>query len=380
MPSSKKRIETIAIHGSMNHDSASKSVVPAIEVSTNFVHSKEGHQEGELLYARHGNPNRIQLEKVLAELEGGVAAAAFSSGMAAIGVVFLALESGSHVILPEDVYHGTRKTMVEFGERWGLEYDFVDMRDLQLVQEHIRPNTKLIYVETPSNPLMHITDVEKVCYMAKEIGAKVCVDNTWPTPLNLNPIEYGADIVMHSTTKYLGGHSDILGGALIVAEEDQFFENVRKIQYGQGAVPSPQDSWLLTRSIRSFPYRMRAHNENAAKVADYLSTHPKVKELYYPGLKNHPGHDIARAQMRGFGGMISFLLDGNEQETLKVVASSKLIQRATSLGGVESLWEHRRSSEGTLSNSPENLIRISVGLEHPDDIIADIDQALAAIK
>jgi cystathionine gamma-synthase len=371
-----KKLETIAIHGSLEHASGNRSVVPPIEVSTNYQHSKDGHQDGDLLYTRHSNPNRLQLESVLAALEGGEACAAFSSGMAAIGSVFQSMEEGAHIIVPEDVYHGTRKTLNAFGKRWGLEFTFTDMRDLDAVRNNIKENTKLIYVETPSNPLMHITDLEKVCALAKSVHAKVCVDNTWPSPLNLNPIEFGADLVMHSTTKYLAGHSDILGGAIISAKQDEMFERIRIIQQGQGAVPSPSDCWLLCRSIRSFPYRMRAHNENAGKVASFLATHPKVKEVYYPGLESHQGHEIARAQMHGFGGMISFLYNGNERESLNAVAASNLITRATSLGGIESTWEHRRSSEGEHSHSPENLIRLSVGLEHPDDLIEDLEQAL----
>jgi cystathionine gamma-synthase len=376
MSNKSKNIETIAIHGSMDHESGSKSVVPPIEVSTNFEHSEKGHKDGDFLYTRHSNPNRLQLEKVLAELEGGEICAAFSSGMAAIGSVFQALEKGSHIIVPEDVYHGTRSILNNFGERWNLEFTYTDMTDLDEVRDNARPNTKLIYVETPSNPLMHITDLEKVCMLAKTIKAKVCVDNTWPTPLNLNPIELGADLVMHSTTKYLAGHSDILGGAIISAKDDAFFENIRMVQRNQGAVPSPNDCWLLARSIRSFPYRMRAHNENAQKIAEFLANHPKVEDVFYPGLSSHKGHEIARAQMSGFGGMISFLFDGTESESLKVVAKSNLITRATSLGGIESTWEHRRSSEGEHSHSPENLIRLSVGLEHPDDLIEDLKNAL----
>jgi len=377
MSKKSKRIETIAIHASMDHSSGTKSVVPPVEVSTNFEHSEKGHLDGELIYTRHENPNRLQLEKVLTELEGGEACAAFSSGMAAIGAIFQAMEEGSHIIVPEDVYHGTRSTLNTFGKRWNLEFTYTDMTNLEGVQNKIQPNTKLIYVETPSNPLMHITDLEKVCTLAKSIGAKVCVDNTWPSPMNLNPIEFGADLVMHSTTKYLAGHSDLLGGAIISAKQDELFEKIRSIQQVQGAVPSPRDCWLLCRSIRSFPYRMRAHNENAGKIATFLSEHPKVKDVFYPGLESHKGHEIARAQMSGFGGMISFLFNGNEAETIQAVAGSKLITRATSLGGIESTWEHRRSSEGEHSHSPENLIRLSVGLEHPDDLIEDLKSALS---
>ncbi len=371
-----QKIETIAIHGSMEKRFGSKSVVPPIEVSTNYEHSDKGHQKGDLLYTRHENPNRLQLESVLANLEGGKACAAFSSGMAAITTIFQSLEKGSHIILPDDVYHGTRSTLNNFAEKWGLEFSITDMTDLDQVQRNIQKNTHLIHVETPSNPLMKITDLEKVCHIAKTKGARVSVDNTWPTPLNLNPIEFGADLVMHSTTKYLAGHSDILGGAIVTSKEDEQFEMIRSIQQGQGAVPSPSDCWLLCRSIRSFPYRMRAHNQNAEILAEFLSAHPKVEDVFYPGLESHKGHEIAKSQMHGFGGMISFLFNGNESKTLKAVAGSELIRRATSLGGIESTWEHRCSSEGEHSNSPGNLIRLSVGLEHPDDLIADLEEAL----
>jgi len=372
-----KNIETIAIHGSLNHKSGSKSVVPPIEVSTNFEHSEKGHQEEDFLYTRHSNPNRQQLESVLKELENGESCAAFSSGMAAISAVIQSVKKGSHIIAPDDVYHGTRKVLQNFGEDWGLEFSFVDMSDLDEIQLAVRKSTSLLYIETPSNPLMKITDVEKVCAYAKTISARVCVDNTWPTPLNMNPIELGADLVVHSTTKYLAGHSDILGGAVISARNDEFFQQIRMIQQSQGAVPSAQDCWLLCRSIRSFPYRMRAHNENAQKIADFLKDHPKVREVYYPGLESHNGYEIARSQMKGFGGMISIIFDGSESESLKVVASTKLITKATSLGGVESTWEHRKSSEGENSKSLENLIRLSVGLEHVDDLIEDLKTAMS---
>lgn len=376
MKKASKNIETIAIHGSMKHDSGSKSIVPPIEVSTNFEHSEQGHKEGDLLYTRHGNPNRLQLEKVLSELEAGKVCAAFSSGMAAISAVLQSLKKGDHILVPDDVYHGTRFVLQSFWEKWGLEFSFTDMSDLDEIQSATKNNTALIFVETPSNPLMKITDLEKVCDYSKTINAKVCVDNTWPTPLNLNPIEFGADLVMHSTTKYLAGHSDILGGAIISAKHDEMFEEIRKVQQSQGAVPSARDCWLLSRSIRSFPYRMRAHNENAERIAEFLAAHSKVIDVYYPGLESHKGHEIARSQMKGFGGMISFLFDGTETEALAVVARSILIKRATSLGGIESTWEHRRSSEGEDSHSPENLIRLSVGLEHPDDLIEDLILAL----
>ncbi|SMO47651.1 trans-sulfuration enzyme family protein [Gracilimonas mengyeensis] len=372
-----KNIETIAIHGSMKQEPGeNEPLVPGIELSTIYEHRKEGQQDGDWKYTRISNPNRVQLENVLKDLEGGDACAAFSSGIAAISSVFQTLEAGSHLLLPEDVYFGTRKLVWEFAERWNLEADFIDMTDLEVIKSSIKENTKMLWLETPSNPRLLITDVVEVSKLAHKNGAIAAVDSTWPTPYNMRPLELGADIVVHSTTKYLGGHSDILGGAVITKENNELFEKIRTIQVIQGAAPSPQDCWLLSRSIRSFPYRMRAHNENARKVADFLVNHPKIMKVYYPGLESHPGHEIAKEQMKDFGGMISFLIDGTKEDAIAVASSSKVITAATSLGGIESIWEHRKSSEGEESKTPDNLIRLSVGLEHPDDLIADIEQAL----
>lgn len=372
-----KNIETIAIHGSMKaHERENDTVVPGIEVSTIYEHRNGGHHEGDDKYIRLSNPNRHQLENVIGQLEGGEHCAVFASGMAAISSVFQTVKSGAHVMIAQDVYFGTRKLMWEFGEKWGLDVEFVDMTDLDAVKDSLKENTQFVWLETPSNPRLLITDVRAVSKLAKSKGAVVAVDNTWPTPYNMRPLELGADISVHSTTKYLGGHSDILGGA-VITDDESLFEKIRLIQRVQGAVPSPRDAWLLSRSIRSFPYRMRAHNNNARKVADYLSKHSNVEDVYYPGLKTHKGHEIAKSQMDDFGGMISFIIDGGAKEAVEIVGRSKMIIAATSLGGIESIWEHRKSSEGADSPSPDNLIRLSVGLEHPDDIIADIEQALA---
>lgn len=371
-----KNIETIAIHAGTEHGSKARSISPPMEPSTNFEHDKRGYQEGDYIYTRDSNPNRDQLEKVLKEMEGGDACAAFSSGIAAMNSVFMSVEKGAHILIPEDLYHGSRSLLEKYGERWDIEYTSVDTTKLEKFEACFKPNTKLVILETPSNPLLQITDLEKTIKIAHSKGARVCADNTFATPYNVNPIAFGADLVMHSTSKFLGGHSDILGGAIISAKKDSLFEKIQTIQKSQGAVPSPRDCWLLNRSIRSFPYRMRAHNENAQKVAEYLQTHPKVMKVNYPGLKSHAGYEIASSQMKGFGGMISFLVEGDYEETLKIVARSKIIRRATSLGGIESLWEHRRSSEGEHSTTPENLIRFSVGLEHIDDLILDIKGAL----
>lgn len=371
-----KNIETVAIHGSSKHESNSRSIVPPLDVSTNFEHDKGGYQEGDYIYTRDSNPNRDQLELVLAQMEGGEACAAFSSGIAAMNSVFMSLEKGSHVLIPEDLYHGSRGLLEKFGERWEVEYSAVDTTNLKVLENSFKETTKLVLLETPSNPLLLITDLENAVKLIHSKGAKVCVDNTFATPFNTNPISYGADLIMHSTSKYLGGHSDILGGAIISSRRDAFFESIQTIQKSQGAVPSPRDCWLLSRSIRSFPYRMRGHNSNAQKVAEFLAEHSKVLKVNYPGLKSHIGNGVAKSQMKGFGGMISFLVDGNFEDTLKVVAESRLIRRATSLGGIESLWEHRKSSEGDTSVTPDNLIRFSVGLEHIDDLLSDLTHAL----
>jgi len=370
-------IETVAIHGSMRAQKAENSpIVPGIELSTIYEHAKDGHREGDLKYSRLQNPNRLELEAVLNDLEKGAEAAAFSSGIAAINAVFQTLSHGDHVLLPNDVYFGTRKLMWEFSERWGLEIDFVDMTNLEVVEAAAKKNTRMIWIETPSNPQMFITDVEAMVKWAVDRKVVVAVDNTWPTPFNMNPIDFGVDLVIHSTTKYLGGHSDLIGGAVIAKESGPLMDRVRSVQVVQGGVPSPFDAWMLCRSIRSFPYRMRAHNENASQLAAFMTRLPGIEEVFYPGLVSHPGHNIAKTQMRAFGGMISFLVTDGEPAAKKMVASSRIIKAATSLGGIESIWEHRKSTEGPLSQTPDNLIRLSVGLEHIEDLKLDLQQAL----
>lgn len=370
-------IETVAIHGSMRAQKAENSpIVPGIELSTIYEHAKDGHREGDLKYSRLENPNRLELEAVLNDLEKGAEAAAFSSGIAAINAVFQTLSHGDHVLIPNDVYFGTRKLMWEFSERWGLEIDFVDMTNLEVVEAAAKKNTRMIWIETPSNPQMFITDVEAMVKWAADRKVVVAVDNTWPTPFNMNPIDFGVDLVIHSTTKYLGGHSDLIGGAVIAKESGPLMDRVRSVQVVQGGVPSPFDAWMLCRSIRSFPYRMRAHNENASQLATFMTRLSGIEEVFYPGLVSHPGHKIAKTQMRAFGGMISFLVSDGEPAAKKMVASSRIIKAATSLGGIESIWEHRKSTEGPLSQTPDNLIRLSVGLEHIDDLKLDLQQAL----
>lgn len=372
------RIETRAIHSGLGIENDSKAIVPPIHTSTVFEHSEQGYQDGDLNYTRYSNPNRLQWEALLADLEGGEVCAAFSSGVAAASAVFHALQPGDHILVPSDVYAGNRSLLEKVMQPWGLKADFIDMTNVENVNQAITDHTKLIWIETPSNPMMNITDIEAVCRLGAENDIITCVDNTWPTPINQLPLELGADLVLHSTTKYFGGHSDILGGAVVAKESGPFFDRIREIQQLGGAVPSPRDCWLLSRSTRTLPYRMRGHNEHAEHLAKFIQNHPKVEKVFYPGLSTHAGHEIARKQMTGFGGMISFLTAGNAEDALNIVAGSKLIKRATSLGGVESTWEHRRSSEGEGSTTPQNLIRISVGLEHPDDLMEDLEGALSS--
>lgn len=372
--------ETLAIHADRTlspREPGAPVVYPAVS-STVFRMAPE-EQEDELIYTRLDNPNRRQLEAVLAALEGGEGCAVFGSGMAASTAIMQTLEPGARILIPRDIYHGTRKLMTTYMVSWGVEVTEVDMTDPGQVEEAVDSRTRLLWVESPSNPLLQIVDIRKLSRICKEHGLLLVVDNTWPSPINQQPLKLGADLVMHSTSKYIGGHSDLLGGAVIAARREGVFEKIADIQRSLGAVPSPNDCWLMLRSVRTLPYRMRAHNENAGIVARFLERHPSVKELFYPGLEHHPGHEIAREQMYGFGGMISFRVDGDREATARVVQASRLIAPVTSLGGVESTWEHRIRTEGSGGSTPEDLIRLSVGLENPDDLVEDIGQALSAL-
>ncbi len=372
------QLETIAIHTGQKPDPTTGAVVPPIHLSTTFERNPDGSYPAGFVYTRTENPNRAALETNLAALEGGAAAAAFSSGMAAIAAIFQALTPGDHIIFPDDAYFGAGRLLREIMAPWGLTYSVVNMAELDAVRAAVQPRTRLIWVETPSNPLLKITDIAAVAQIAHDAGARCAVDNTWPSPTGQQPLALGADLVMHATTKYLGGHSDLLGGAIIARTADDFFERLRAIQRIGGAAPSPFDCWLLLRSIRTLPYRMRAHSEHAQRVAEFLTTHPAIETVHYPGLPTHPGHTIARRQMRQYGGMLSIQVRGGAEAASRVAGRVKLFTQATSLGGVESLIEHRASVEGPHTTTPANLLRISVGLEHPDDLIDDLAQALGA--
>jgi len=370
--------ETIAIHAGNLNKSATGDVTPPLNLSTTYLRDENGGYPGGHMYSRVSNPNRSSLEKLLAELEQGAEACAFSSGNAAGMAVFQSLKPGSHIICPDDMYWGFKKQLQSiFADI--LSIDFIDLTHIEGIEASIRSNTVMIWIETPSNPLLKVTDIAALSAITKKHNLILACDSTFASPCLQNPIALGADIVMHSTTKYIGGHSDVIGGALITAKTDELWTRIRNIQQIGGAVPSPFDSFLLVRSIKTLPYRMRGHCANANALANFLEQHPKVEAVYYPGLPSHPQHAIAKSQMSDFGGMLSVLVKGGFEEAKTVVNNVHVFAQATSLGGVESLIEHRASVEGPDTKTPQNLIRVSVGLEHIDDLIADFDQALALI-
>jgi cystathionine gamma-synthase len=373
------KIETIAIHAGNSIDEHTKAAIQPITLSTTFERGEDGEYPGGYVYSRADNPNRKSLENVIAQLEGAASAAAFSSGNAAGGAVFQALGPGVHIIAPDDMYHGLRNQLLQVFQGI-IEVDFIDLSNLEDVKKGIKSNTKLIWIETPSNPLLKVCDIQAIAQIAKENEILVVCDNTFSTPMLQRPLELGCDLVMHSTTKYLGGHSDVIGGALATLKDNDFWKKIKNVQVLSGAVPSPFDCYMTVRGIKTLPYRMRAHTENANQIAIFLNSHQGVEKVFYPGLADHPGHDIAKKQMSSFGGMLSFLVKGGSNEARKLVNSVKIFTQATSLGGVESLIEHRASVEGPETKTPQNLIRVSVGLENPIDLIEDLNQAFAKIS
>ena len=370
--------ETLAVHAGAAPDRVTGAVRPGIHLSTTFERAPDGSFPSGYAYIRDANPNRQALEAAMAALEGGASAVAFASGMAATGAVFQALAPGDHVVAPLDAYYGTAKLLRDQFARWGLETSFVDMTDLAAVRAALRPTTRLLWTETPSNPTIAITDLRRVAEIARAAGALAACDNTWATPFLQRPLALGMDLALHSTTKYLSGHSDVMGGVVVTREAGPLAERLRALQGTAGAVPSPFDCWLVLRGIRTLPWRMRAHCGNAAAVAAFLSGHPRVSRVHYPGLPADPGHGVASAQMKAAGGMLSFVVAGGRAEAFAVAARARLFTRATSLGGPESLIEHRASVEGAQTRAPEGLLRLSIGLEHADDLVADLGQALGA--
>jgi len=372
------KIETTAVHAGREPDPATGALREPIQLSTTFERGADGGYAHGYSYSRSGNPNRTTLEQAIAALERGSDAVAFASGSAATLAAFTLGVPGGRIVCSADCYHGTAKQLREILPQWGVRTEFVDTTDLDAVERALEPGASMLWVETPSNPLLRISDLAALAELAHRRGALLGCDNTFASPVLQQPFAHGADLVMHSSTKYLGGHSDVLGGIVIVREADPVLTRLREFQSAGGGVPSPFDCWLLLRSLATLPLRVRAQAAHAAAVARFLESHPRVKRVHYPGLEAHPGHALAARQMHGgFGAVVSVQVPGGAADALAVVSRVRLFTRATSLGGVESLIEHRASIEGPLSQTPPNLIRMSVGLEHPDDLIGDLDQALA---
>lgn len=372
-----EHIKTICAHAGATPDPSTGAVTSPLYFSSTFHYPPTGEYPLGHIYSRESNPTRASLETVLAQLEQGEDAAAFSSGSAAASAVFLSLRPSDHIIINFDAYAGIRAMLKDVFMPWGLDVTFTDLSDVSNLSKSIQPNTKLVWTESPTNPQLRIVDLASVIGICKQKRIKVAVDNTFATPALQNPLALGADIVMHSTTKYLGGHSDLTGGALITAKKDEQWERIRHIQHIQGAIPAPFDCWLLLRGIRSFVPRMMQHISNAKAVAEFLSHHPKVERVLYPGLITHPGHAIAKHQMSDFGAMVSFLVRGTKEDAIKIAQRVKVFTNATSFGGTESLLEHRKSVEGPDSPTPENLLRLSVGIEDVNSLIEDLKQALS---
>jgi cystathionine gamma-synthase len=373
--------ETQAIHATNLVDETAGAIATPIFLSTTFARDTDGSYPKGHMYSRNSNPNRDALEKGLAVLEGGAKAFAFGSGLAAVSAVFQCMKLGDHVLMPAVGYYASMKLADEIMGPWGLQMTQVDMEDLEAIKAAIQPNTKLIWVETPANPLLGISDIQAICTLAHSHGIFVGVDNTIATPILQNPISLGADIVMHATTKYIGGHSDVLGGAIIMREENDWSARLKRVQILMGATQNPLDCYLLARGLKTLPLRMREHSASALTLAQKLEKHISIEKIHYPGLMSHPQYELAKRQMpNGFSGMISIQIKGDEANARKVASSLKLFQQATSLGGVESLVEHRRSIEGPESKTPGNLLRLSIGLEHVDDLWEDLNSSLMPKK
>lgn len=377
------RFETRAIHDGQPPDPTTGAVVPPIYQTATFAQSAPAEHKG-YEYARTANPTRTALETCLASLEEGEYGLAFASGMAAITTAAYLLTPGDHVLMPDDVYGGTYRLFVRVLQRYGIQSSFVDMTDPERVEAALTPRTRMVLVETPTNPYLKILDIARIAALAHAQDALVLVDNTFATPYFQRPLPLGADIVVHSTTKYLGGHSDVVGGAVVTSSRE-IYDTLKFHQNAAGAVPGPFDCWLVLRGARTLAVRMDVHARNASHVAEFLRSHPGVSRVYYPGLPDHPGHEIARRQMSGFGGMVSFTLKGGSAAAKAVAAAVHVFTLAESLGGVESLLDHPASmTHASLLGSPLQvdpaLLRLSVGLEHPQDLVHDLHQALEASR
>ncbi|MFB4194894.1 cystathionine gamma-synthase [Streptomyces carpaticus] len=378
---SRQHFETLAIHAGQEPDAATGAVVPPIHQVSTYKQDGVGGLRGGYEYSRSANPTRTALEENLAALEGGRRGLAFASGLAAEDCLLRTLlKPGDHLVIPDDAYGGTFRLIAKVVERWGVAWSVANTSDPASVREAVRPETKLIWVETPSNPLLGITDIALIADIARSAGARLAVDNTFASPYLQQPLALGADVVVHSTTKYMGGHSDVVGGALVTADEELGGE-LAFHQNAMGAIAGPFDSWLVLRGIKTLAVRMDRHSANAARIVEALVAHPKVTQVYYPGLASHPGHEVAAKQMRDFGGMVSFRVAGGEEEAVAVCDRTRVFTLGESLGGVESLIEHpgrmtHASVAGSALEVPADLVRLSVGIEAVDDLLADLRQAL----
>ena len=371
------KIETLAVHAGREPDPATGALREPIQLSTTFERAADGTYPRGHYYSRASNPNRGSLERALAALEDGADAIAFASGSAATLAAFSLAVPAGRIVCSSDCYHGTAKQLREVLPKWGVTTEFVDTTDLAAVARALATPATLLWVETPSNPLLRVSDIAALAGLAHDGGALLACDNTFASPVLQRPFELGADLVMHSTTKYLGGHSDVLGGVLVVRETGAARDRLREFQATGGGVPSPFDCWLVLRSLATLPLRVRAQSATALAVATFLERDARVERVHYPGLAAHPGHELAAHQMKGgFGAVVSFEVRGGAAAAMQVAARAKIFTRATSLGGVESLIEHRASMEGPHSATPQGLLRTSIGLEAADDLVADLDQAL----
>jgi cystathionine gamma-synthase len=373
--------ETIALHAGQEPDPQTGAVVPPIHQVSTFKQDGVGGLRSGFEYSRSANPTRTALEECLAAIEGGTRGLAFASGLAAEDTLLRAVcKPGDHIIIPNDAYGGTFRLIAQVLTTWGVEYTPVPLSDPDAVRAAMRPTTTVVWVETPTNPLLSIADISALAAIAHGAGALLVVDNTFASPYLQQPLALGADVVVHSTTKYLGGHSDVVGGAL-VSSDPELGERLAYHQNAMGAVAGPFDSWLVLRGIKTLAVRMDRHGENAAAVVDLLASHPQVRQVHYPGLPDHPGHDVAAKQMRGYGGMVSFQVVGGEEAAVAMVNRTEIFTLAESLGGVESLIEHpgrmtHASASGSPLEVPGDLVRLSVGLEHSHDLVADLQNAL----
>ena len=374
------RDETRAVHAGNEPDAATGAVAPPIHPSTTFLRGADGTPVGGYVYARSANPTRERLERALVGITPGAgAAAAFASGSAAAAAVLRTAPRGARIVTPNEMYHGLRAWLDDQTDAFGWRVVTVDASDDAALVAAIEPHTALVWVETPSNPSLELTDLAAVVKAARRVGATIAVDATWTPPGVADPFGAGADLVVHSTTKYLSGHSDVVGGVVLArSEHDRKFERVRTLQTHEGAVPSPFDAWLTLRGLRTLALRVRAACDGAERIAAFLSEHPAILEVAYPGSPKHPRHELARRQMRRFGAMLAVRVRGGEEAAARVAAGTRLFAQATSLGGVESLIEHRAPVEGPATATPADLLRISVGIEHPDDLIDDLRRALAS--